>query len=174
MNTTANAAADASTITIFVTGEGQTFPPGVDGLVAQGPTFPVPNAPVVVTIGGVQASLSSYGGVLGQPAGVLQIQAAIPSSVTGTVTATTQASGASGSQTLTVASATGIQVGDLITGTGIPTGTTVTSIAGTTITISQATTAALSVTSVSVAGSSVPITVKVGNSTSLPANIAVQ
>ena len=83
VNTSINAAADASTITIFITGEGQTFPPGVDGLVAQGPTFPVPNAPVTVTIGGVQATVSSYGGVLGQPAGVLQVVAAIPSSVPG-------------------------------------------------------------------------------------------
>lgn len=174
VNSSTNEAADSSTITIFITGEGQTFPPGVDGLVAQGPTFPVPNAPVIVTIGGVQAALSSYGGVLGQPAGILQIEATIPSSVTGTVTATTTASGASGAMTLTVVSNVGFQIGDLITGTGIPSGTTITAISGTTITLSQALTAALNVTSVSVAGSAVPITVQVGNSTSLPASISVQ
>jgi hypothetical protein len=174
LNASTNAAADSSTITIFITGEGQTFPPGIDGLVAQGPTFPVPNAPVTVYIGGVQANVSSYGGVLGQPAGVLEIVASIPSSVTGTVTATTTASAASGSTTLAVVSNVGFQIGDLITGSGIPAGTTVTAISGTTITISQAVTAALSTTSVSVAGSSVPVTVQVGNAVSMPADIAVQ
>jgi uncharacterized protein (TIGR03437 family) len=54
----------------------------VDGLVAEGPTFPLPAVPVSVTIGGSTAALSTYGGVLGQPAGVMQIITTIPSSVT--------------------------------------------------------------------------------------------
>jgi len=82
VNGPGNPAAESSTITIFVTGEGQTLPHGVDGLVAEGPTFPLPAVPVSVTIGGSTAALSTYGGVLGQPAGVMQIIATIPSSVT--------------------------------------------------------------------------------------------
>ncbi|HWE48897.1 MAG TPA: hypothetical protein VG273_03865 [Bryobacteraceae bacterium] len=174
VNSTTNGAASSSAITIFVTGEGQTFPGGVDGLVAAGPTFPVPIQPVTVTIGGIQATLSSYGGVAGEPAGVLQIIATIPSSVTGTTTASTTATAASGATVLTVVSATGFQVGQLITGSGIPASTTITAVSGTSITISQAVTAALSATNVSVAGSSVSMTVKVGDSTSFPVNITVQ
>jgi uncharacterized protein (TIGR03437 family) len=173
-NTTTNAATSGSTITIFITGEGQTFPNGVDGLVAAGPSFPVPLQPVTVTIGGVQASVSSYGGVLGQPAGVLQIIATIPSSVTGSTTATTTATAASGATVLTVVSNTGLYLGQLITGSGIPSGTTITAISGTSITISQAVTAALSATSVSVAGSAVPVVVRVGSSSSLPVNMTVE
>jgi uncharacterized protein (TIGR03437 family) len=174
VNSTTKAAASGSTITIFITGEGQTFPGGVDGLVAAGPTFPVPIQPVTVTIGGVPATLTSYGGVPGQPAGVLQIIATIPSSVSGSTTATTTATAANGATVLTVVAATGFQIGQLITGSGIPTGATITAISGTSITISQAVTAALAATSVSVAGSAVPVVVKVGNSTSLPVNITVQ
>ncbi len=81
-NSTSNAAAESSSITIFVTGEGLTAPRGVDGLVAAGPTFPIPVAPVSVTIGGLAATLSTYGGVLNQPAGIMQIVATIPSGVT--------------------------------------------------------------------------------------------
>ena len=85
-NAPGNPAAESSTITIFVTGEGQTLPHGVDGLVAAGPTFPLPAQPVSVTIGGATAALSTFGGVFGQPAGVMQIIVTIPSSVTTSAT----------------------------------------------------------------------------------------
>ena len=61
----------------------------------------------------------------------------------------TTATGASGSTTITVASATGIYGSMQVTGTGIPSGDYVTGISGTTITLNAATTAALSSTPVS-------------------------
>ncbi len=44
-NTPANAAAESSTITLFVTGEGQTSPGGIDGLVSGASNTPAPAAP---------------------------------------------------------------------------------------------------------------------------------
>jgi len=73
---------------------------------------------------------------------------------TGAGAATTTATGTSGTNSITVASATGIVVGHLICGNGavvagIANGTYVTSISGTTVTLSQNLTGALSSTSVS-------------------------
>jgi uncharacterized protein (TIGR03437 family) len=82
VNTGGNAAAEKSNITIFVTGEGQTSPPGVDGLVSAGPTFPQPLLPVTVTIGGNPATVVSAMEASGMVAGVLQIVATLPAAVT--------------------------------------------------------------------------------------------
>jgi hypothetical protein len=71
-------------------------------------------------------------------------------SQTGTVvvnpTATTSTQATIGATTIVVASATNIKVGMLVSAVGIPTYTTVTSVVGTTIGLSQGTTAALSAT----------------------------
>lgn len=67
---------------------------------------------------------------------------------TSSPTASTTATASSGSNTLTVASATGIAVGQIVVGSGIQAVTTVNAISGTTITISQNTTASLSTTAV--------------------------
>ena len=61
---------------------------------------------------------------------------------TGTATATTTATFTSASSTMTVASATGIVNGQLVVGTGLAPGTLVSSLSGTTVTLSIATTAA--------------------------------
>lgn len=63
-----------------------------------------------------------------------------PASTTGTAS--------SGSTALTVASATGITQGMAITGVGLPAGVTVAAITGTSVTLSAATTAALSTTAI--------------------------
>jgi lysophospholipase L1-like esterase len=65
------------------------------------------------------------------------------------LSATTTGTASSGSTALTVASATGIGIGELVIGAGIPPGDLITAISGTSITLSVATTAALSSTSVS-------------------------
>ena len=82
VNAGGNPAAESSNITIFVTGEGQTSPPGVDGLVSAGPTYPQPLLPVTVTIGGNGATVVSATEAPGLVAGVLQIVATLPSAVT--------------------------------------------------------------------------------------------
>ena len=67
--------------------------------------------------------------------------------------ATTTATGSLGALSFTVASATGIVLGMTATATGIPEGSIVTVISGTTITIDQAITTALSTTSITFSGS---------------------
>lgn len=66
-------------------------------------------------------------------------------------TVSTTATASSGSTSLTVADATGVAVGQSVVGTGIRLGSYVTNVSGTTITISAATTAALSTTAVNFA-----------------------
>jgi uncharacterized protein (TIGR03437 family) len=71
-----------SVISLFATGEGQTSPPGANGKPAATP-LPTPILQVTVTIGGVTVSDLQYvGSVPGEVAGLLQINAVIPSGVT--------------------------------------------------------------------------------------------
>lgn len=83
----------------------------------------------------------------------LVTNAAIPAGVVGGIegaadSVATTATGASAADTITVASAAGVQIGQLVTGAGIPANTAVTNVAGTTVTLSQALTAALDATAV--------------------------
>jgi len=73
-------ASRGSVITIFATGEGQTDPPGQDGKPAAEP-LPRPALPVSVEIGGVAAEVRYAGGAPGLVAGVIQINAQVPSTV---------------------------------------------------------------------------------------------
>ncbi len=68
--------------------------------------------------------------------------------VNGAAAPSTTGTASSGSTSLTVASAAGITQGQLVTGMGIAAGTFVAGVAGTTVTLSQATIAALSATPV--------------------------
>lgn len=77
-NSGANPANAGDTITLNGTGEGQTNPPGVDGLIPAGAS-PQPVLPVSVTIGGEAAPVMNYGVTPGQPAGYFQITVQIPS-----------------------------------------------------------------------------------------------
>jgi uncharacterized protein (TIGR03437 family) len=63
-----------------MTGEGQTVPPGVDGLIARS-TLPTPVLPVSVNIDGKQATVLYAGGVPTLAAGVIQVNAIIPADV---------------------------------------------------------------------------------------------
>ena len=67
---------------------------------------------------------------------------------TNSAAATTTATGSIGSYQIVVADATGIAVGQLVTGTGVPSNTYVSAVLGTTITLSNALTGALSSTTV--------------------------
>jgi uncharacterized protein (TIGR03437 family) len=82
LNSINNPAAQGSAIILYATGEGQTWPEGVDGKLATAPP-PVPILPVRVTIGGVQAVVQYAGGGLGQVAGMMQLIVVVPSGVSG-------------------------------------------------------------------------------------------
>jgi uncharacterized protein (TIGR03437 family) len=79
-NGSGNPAARGTIITFYATGGGQTNPPGIDGALA-GKNAPVPVAPVTVTIGGVPAQVTYAGGAPGYPAGLMQINVMIPTSI---------------------------------------------------------------------------------------------
>ena len=82
INSPSTPAPIGSVISLFATGEGQTMPGGVDGKPAT-PPLPFPSLPVGVTIGGITLDgLQFVGGVPGQVAGLLQINAVIPAGVT--------------------------------------------------------------------------------------------
>ncbi len=76
-NSASNPAAAGSVVTLFATGEGQTSPPGIDGLLATVPA-PAPVAAVSVTIDGINATVVYYGGALGQVAGMMRVDVQIP------------------------------------------------------------------------------------------------
>ena len=76
-NSAQNPAARGSTVAFFVTGEGQTIPPGIDGSVTG--SVITPALPVSVSIGGVTTtSFQFLGEAPGEVAGVLQINITIP------------------------------------------------------------------------------------------------
>ena len=85
VNSPANPEATGHFIQLFGTGEGQTAPPGVDGLIsANRLPLPAPILPVTVTIGGkdVPASDIIYAGEAPSiVSGVIQIDAKIPDGV---------------------------------------------------------------------------------------------
>ena len=86
-----NPAPRGSTITFYVTGEGQTTPISGTGLVTQVnpnaggvlnlPLTPRPELPVLVSIGDQPATISFYGEAPGLVAGVMQVNAQVPNNV---------------------------------------------------------------------------------------------
>jgi uncharacterized protein (TIGR03437 family) len=78
INSKSNPAARGSIVSLFGTGEGMTSPTGVDGRIAA-TTFPAPLLPVTVTIAGRNAQLQYFGASPENVAGVIQINAYIPS-----------------------------------------------------------------------------------------------
>jgi uncharacterized protein (TIGR03437 family) len=73
-------AAVGDVISLFATGEGQTYPPGVDGKPASSP-LPQPAYQVTVTIGGINAQVQYAGGAPTAIAGLMQVNARIPNGV---------------------------------------------------------------------------------------------
>jgi uncharacterized protein (TIGR03437 family) len=76
-NSASNPAAKGSVVTLYLTGEGQTDPAGIDGKPAGAP-LPLPRAPVSVRIGDTAAEVLYAGGAPGLVAGVLQLNARVP------------------------------------------------------------------------------------------------
>jgi uncharacterized protein (TIGR03118 family) len=84
VNSSKNPAASGSVITVFATGQGPELPPGEDGVVNDR-VLRVPQLPVSLTIGGQTADVLYAGSALGLVQGVMQIEAVIPSGLTGAV-----------------------------------------------------------------------------------------
>lgn len=82
VNGRANPAAPGSVVQIFLSGAGRTNPPGVDGEIA--PVSPLARlaAPVLVRIGGVQATVLYAGSAPGLTNGLAQINVVVPSELT--------------------------------------------------------------------------------------------
>ena len=80
-NDATHPAPSGSVITLFVTGEGQTAPSGVDGKPASAP-YPAPLLPVTVMIGGQPASVLYAGAAPGEVAGLMQLNVQVPDKIT--------------------------------------------------------------------------------------------
>jgi uncharacterized protein (TIGR03437 family) len=80
LNTASTPAKAGDVISIFATGEGATTPAGVDGKPATIP-LPLPNLSVSATIGGQPAQVQYVGGAPGIIAGLMQINAVIPTGI---------------------------------------------------------------------------------------------
>lgn len=80
VNGTANPEKRGNVIAIYMTGEGQTTPQGVDGMVipAVVSALKYPNLPVTVTVGGIPAVVAYAGSAPGLISGVMQVNVTIP------------------------------------------------------------------------------------------------
>ncbi len=78
-NSPSNPATKGSIVTMFATGEGQTDPPGIDGMLSADP-LPKPQLPVSLRIGGLTAEVL-YAGAAPGFAGLLQVNARVPNDV---------------------------------------------------------------------------------------------
>jgi uncharacterized protein (TIGR03437 family) len=76
-NSVQNGAAPGSFISIYATGEGQTDPAGVDGMIA-GPAVPKPLLDVTAKVDGLPADVSYFGAAPGLASGVMQVNVRIP------------------------------------------------------------------------------------------------
>jgi uncharacterized protein (TIGR03437 family) len=80
VNSANNPAAVGSLVSVFATGEGQTKPGGIDG-VLDGSPAPQAAQVVTATIGGVNATVRSAGGVTGAVAGILEVVLQVPTTL---------------------------------------------------------------------------------------------
>jgi uncharacterized protein (TIGR03437 family) len=81
LNSASNPAAPGSIIVLYGTGAGVTTPALPDGALSLSAPFPVPAAPVTVTIGGEAAEVLYAGDAPSLATGVLQINARIPADI---------------------------------------------------------------------------------------------
>ena len=79
-NSAANPAAKNSIVVLYLTGEGQTTPAGIDGQLAAD-VFPKSNLRVTALIGGAPAEIVYAGAAPGLTAGVMQVNVRIPAEV---------------------------------------------------------------------------------------------
>ncbi|MCC6540551.1 MAG: SBBP repeat-containing protein [Bryobacterales bacterium] len=103
LNTAANPSEKGRIVVLYGTGEGQTDPPGADGLLAL-TRFPKPVLPVSVTIGGLAADVLYAGAAPQGVAGFFQVNAKVPENASSGALEVIVTVGAARSQTgLTVA-----------------------------------------------------------------------
>ncbi len=104
LNNASKPAKAGSFISLFVTGDGQTSPGGVDGKLTVAP-YGLTVQPVKVTIGGIPATVSYSGAAPGAVAGLTQINVQIPASVASgsAVPVTLQVGTASAQSSVTIA-----------------------------------------------------------------------
>jgi uncharacterized protein (TIGR03437 family) len=81
LNSPTNPAKTGAYIQLYATGEGQTSPAGVDGLLANTLPLPAPLLPVTATIGGIPATVYYAGAAPTEVAGLMQVDLLIPSGV---------------------------------------------------------------------------------------------
>jgi uncharacterized protein (TIGR03118 family) len=79
VNSSTNPAVKGSVVVLFATGEGVTNPPGQDGLVASTDILREPVLPVTLMIGGVNVQVLYAGSSPGNVAGVMEVEAIVPS-----------------------------------------------------------------------------------------------
>ena len=79
LNTSSNPAAAGSVLVLYATGLGQTDPPGQDGVRYGSLVLAETVAPATATIGGQTAQVIYAGSAPGQIAGVMQVEAVVPS-----------------------------------------------------------------------------------------------
>ena len=104
VNSSSNPAAAGSIVVLYCTGEGQTSPAGIDGLIAAGPTYPKPLLPVGVTIGGLAAEVVYAGAAPTFVAGAMQVNVRVPSGLSsGPQPVQVTVGNSSSQQTITVA-----------------------------------------------------------------------
>jgi uncharacterized protein (TIGR03437 family) len=82
VNSAANPAARGSTIAVYATGIGLLSPAMADGTIVSATNLPLSVANVSVNIGGLAATVVYQGGAPGMVAGVMQINAQVPTGVT--------------------------------------------------------------------------------------------
>ena len=82
LNFTSNPAPIGSIVTVYLTGEGTTLPPGTDGRVAGAPPLPQAIQPVSVSIGGSSSEILYGGAAPGLIAGMMQLNVRIPFGIT--------------------------------------------------------------------------------------------
>jgi uncharacterized protein (TIGR03437 family) len=80
LNTAENPADKNSVVVLYVTGEGETNPGGIDGRPALD-SYPKPRLPVTVKIGGVNAQVAYAAAAPGLVAGVMQVNVKVPDTI---------------------------------------------------------------------------------------------
>jgi uncharacterized protein (TIGR03437 family) len=80
VNGSSNPAARGSIVVLYLTGEGQTNPPGTDGLVASS-IYPKPVLPVTVNIGGETVQPLYAGAAPQEVAGMMQVNVQVPTDI---------------------------------------------------------------------------------------------
>jgi uncharacterized protein (TIGR03437 family) len=104
LNSAAKPAKTGSFISLYITGDGQTNPGGVDGKLANTAPYPATVFPVKVTVGGLPAVVSYAGAAPTSVAGLTQVNVQIPTGtpVGAAVPVTVQVNGVSAQAGVTI------------------------------------------------------------------------